>query len=37
MLATMPEYWDVALRDFGLFLGAVALVQLSSGGKPVVG
>jgi hypothetical protein len=23
------EYWDIALRDFGLFLGAVALFLLA--------
>lgn len=29
-LLTVPEYWDVALRDLGLALGALALFQLSS-------
>jgi hypothetical protein len=25
-----PEYWDIALRDFGLMIGAVALFLLSN-------
>lgn len=28
-LLALPEYWDVALRDVGLLLGAVALARLS--------
>jgi len=28
-LLMIPGYYDVALRDFGLFLGAVALARLS--------
>jgi hypothetical protein len=28
-LVTIPGYFDVALRDFGLSLGAVALARLS--------
>jgi uncharacterized membrane protein YphA (DoxX/SURF4 family) len=28
-LATMGEYFDVALRDFGLLVGALALAQLA--------
>jgi hypothetical protein len=28
-LALLGEYWDVALRDVGLILGALALAQLS--------
>ena len=27
---TNAEYWDIALRDFGLFLGAVALFRLAT-------
>lgn len=30
-LLALPEYWDVALRDVGLLLGAVALARLSAG------
>jgi len=30
------EYWDVALRDGGLFLGAVALVLLATKYSPVI-
>jgi len=29
-LLLIPGYYDVALRDFGLFLGAVALARLSA-------
>jgi uncharacterized membrane protein YphA (DoxX/SURF4 family) len=29
-LLTIPGYYDVALRDFGLFVGAVALNRLAS-------
>ena len=28
-LAALGHYWDVALRDFGLLLGALALARLS--------
>ncbi len=28
-LLTLPGFYDVALRDFGLFVGAVALARLS--------
>jgi len=28
-LLTIPAYFDVALRDFGLSLGALALAQLA--------
>lgn len=30
-LLTVPGYYDVALRDFGLLLGAVALARLAQG------
>ncbi|MEU9572384.1 hypothetical protein AB0D62_21425 [Streptomyces massasporeus] len=30
-LLTIPGYYDVALRDFGLLLGAVALARLAQG------
>ncbi len=30
-LLLIPGYWDVALRDFGLSLGALALARLSLG------
>ncbi|HJU87569.1 MAG TPA: hypothetical protein VJ788_09400, partial [Gemmatimonadota bacterium] len=30
-LLALPEYRDVALRDVGLLLGAVALARLSAG------
>ncbi|MEU0075050.1 hypothetical protein ABZ027_36775 [Streptomyces sp. NPDC006332] len=35
-LLTIPGHYDVALRDFGLLLGAVALARLAQGyqGKP---
>lgn len=34
-LLLIPGYFDVALRDFGLSLGALALARLSAGlGKP---
>ena len=28
-LLLIPGYFDIALRDFGLFLGALALIRLS--------
>ncbi|BFO17811.1 hypothetical protein SHKM778_41990 [Streptomyces sp. KM77-8] len=28
-LLTIPDYYDVALRDFGLLLAAVALARLA--------
>ncbi len=28
-LVSMGEYYDIALRDFGLFVGAIALARLS--------
>lgn len=28
-LLTIPDYYDIALRDFGLLLGAVALARLA--------
>lgn len=28
-LLTIPGYYDIALRDFGLLLGAVALARLA--------
>jgi hypothetical protein len=28
-LLLIPGYFDIALRDFGLFLGALALARLS--------
>jgi hypothetical protein len=28
-LLTIPDHYDIALRDFGLLLGAVALVALA--------
>ncbi|AIS02138.1 hypothetical protein SGLAU_31020 [Streptomyces glaucescens] len=28
-LLTVPGYYDIALRDFGLLLGAVALARLA--------
>jgi glucose-6-phosphate-specific signal transduction histidine kinase len=31
-LLTLSGYYDIALRDFGLFLGALALARLSEGG-----
>ena len=31
-LLALPEYWDVALRDVGLLLGAVALGRLYAAG-----
>ncbi|WP_217213644.1 hypothetical protein [Streptomyces sp. AC550_RSS872] len=30
-LLTIPDYYDIALRDFGLLLGAVALARLAQG------
>lgn len=32
-LVTMGEYYDVALRDFGLLVGALALGRLASAGR----
>ncbi|KAB1140204.1 DoxX family protein [Streptomyces luteolifulvus] len=29
-LLTIPDYYDIALRDFGLLLGAVALARLAA-------
>jgi hypothetical protein len=29
-LVTMGEYYDVALRDFGLLVGALALARLAT-------
>jgi hypothetical protein len=29
-LLTFPGYFDIALRDFGLFVGAVALARLAT-------
>jgi uncharacterized membrane protein YphA (DoxX/SURF4 family) len=29
-LLLIPDYFDIALRDFGLFLGALALARLST-------
>ncbi|MGI5379193.1 hypothetical protein ACQEV2_34070 [Streptomyces sp. CA-251387] len=37
-LLTIPDYYDIALRDFGLLLGAVALARLAEryhGGREV--
>lgn len=38
-LLSIPGYYDIALRDFGLLLGAVALARLARRyhGKPVAG
>jgi uncharacterized membrane protein YphA (DoxX/SURF4 family) len=33
-LVSMGEYLDVALRDFGLLVGALALARLASGRRP---
>lgn len=30
-LVTVPGYYDIALRDFGLFVGAIALARLAQG------
>src|SRR5687767_5517290 len=30
-LLTIPDYYDIALRDFGLLVGALALAQLAEG------
>lgn len=32
-LLFMPQYYDIALRDFGLALGALALARLASGAR----
>ena len=34
-LVTMGEYLDVALRDFGLLVGALALARLAHAARPV--
>ena len=31
LTAEPPEYYDIALRDFGLFLGALTLNRLATG------
>jgi hypothetical protein len=31
------EYWDIALRDFGLMIGAVSLVLLATKYAPIIG
>jgi hypothetical protein len=36
-LVTMGEYLDVALRDFGLLVAAVALARLYTGSRPGAG
>ena len=33
-LLLIPGYFDIALRDFGLFLGALALVRLIQFARP---
>ncbi|MFF7265010.1 hypothetical protein CTU88_40085 [Streptomyces sp. JV178] len=33
-LLTIPDYYDIALRDFGLLLGAVALARLAERYRP---
>jgi len=33
-LLTFPGFFDIALRDFGLFVGAVALARLATGYAP---
>jgi hypothetical protein len=33
-LLIIPGYYDVALRDFGLFIAAVALARLAAGFRP---
>jgi uncharacterized membrane protein YphA (DoxX/SURF4 family) len=33
-LLTFPGYFDIALRDFGLFVGAVALARLATSYAP---
>lgn len=35
-LLALPEYWDVALRDVGLLLGAVALGRLYAPARAAV-
>ncbi|MBB5791217.1 hypothetical protein [Jiangella mangrovi] len=30
-LLTIPDFYDIALRDFGLLIGALALAQLAEG------
>jgi len=34
-LLSIPSYFDIALRDFGLALGAFALARLSAEFSPV--
>ncbi|TDE14377.1 hypothetical protein [Jiangella asiatica] len=34
-LLTVPDYYDVALRDFGLLVAALALAQLAEAHRPV--
>ncbi len=34
-LVTLGDYYDVALRDFGLLVGALALSALAAGRKPL--
>jgi hypothetical protein len=34
LTANPPEYYDIALRDFGLFLGAVTLTRLAWAFRP---
>ncbi len=36
-LVLQGEYWDIALRDFGLMLGAITLLLLSTKYRPLVG
>jgi hypothetical protein len=35
LTAEPPEYYDIALRDFGLFLGAVTLTRLAWAFRPM--
>jgi hypothetical protein len=36
-LVLQGEYWDIALRDFGLMLGAITLMLLATKYRPLVG
>ena len=36
-LVTMGEYYDVALRDFGLLVGALALARLATATRHTAG
>jgi hypothetical protein len=36
-LVTMGEYYDIALRDFGLLVGALALARLAAGRRTAPG